>query len=68
MKAKNKFAYLRESDLYALWNGLCRTGKSTRDNRLRGIDAGVLNLACGPDYRSAEFDLDGRRYRGDRHA
>lgn len=65
MKAKNKPSILRESDLYELWNGLCRSRKSTTDNRLRGIDAGVLNLACGPDYRSAEFDLDGKRYRGD---
>ena len=65
MKDKRKVSPIRESDLYALWHGLCVAQSTTSDRRLRGIHSGRLNLVCGPDYRGAEFDLDGRRYRGD---
>jgi hypothetical protein len=65
MKGKSKIKNIAEVQLYALWQRLCRARLTTTDRRLTGIHAGSLNTACGPDYRGAEFDLDGRRYRGD---
>ncbi len=63
MKIKQKAN--SESSLYAIWRGLCLMQKTTTDHRLRGIFAGQLNTSCGPDYQGAEFDLDGKRHRGD---
>ncbi len=65
MNQKIKQMIYPEAKLYALWHGLCVSKKWTTDKRLRGIFSGRLTTACGPDYQGAEFDLDGRRYRGD---
>jgi hypothetical protein len=43
----------------------CREGESTYDLRLRGIYPGRLNRSAGPDFQGAEFELDGRIFRGD---
>ena len=55
----------RESWLYTIWRAFCQHRMHTQDKRLRGIFAGRLSTACGPDFQGAEFELDGRRYRGD---
>jgi hypothetical protein len=65
MKTQIKQKFSGETKLYALWRGLCLAKKMTKNRRLRGIYPGRLNTTCGPDYQSAEFDLDGKRYRGD---
>lgn len=65
MKTQIKQKLTGETKLYALWRGLCLVKKVTKNRRLRGIYPGQLNTTCGPDYQGAEFDLDGKRYRGD---
>ena len=54
-----------ETDLYHIWEDFCREGESTTDLSLRGIYAGRLNRSSGPDFQGAEFELDGKVYRGD---
>ena len=65
MRTDSKESILHESQLYGLWQSLCLGQMSTRNRRLTGIYAGQLNTVCGPDYRGAEFELDGKLYRGD---
>ncbi len=55
----------REEDLYDIWEEFCRKGSWTADFRLCGIYAGQLNRFSGPDFQGAEFELDGKIYRGD---
>jgi hypothetical protein len=55
----------REKDLYKIWQSFCRQGGQTSDKRLAGIEAGQPNYLSGPDFQGAEFELDGRLYRGD---
>jgi len=64
MEAK-KYKYPPETELYSLWRKFCISGSVSTDHRLSGRHAGQLNLISGPDFRGAEFDLDGKRYRGD---
>ncbi|TFH00554.1 MAG: DUF2851 family protein, partial [Calditrichales bacterium] len=54
-----------EQVLYTIWEMFCRLKQSTPDQRLSGYEAGRLNTFEGPDYRNAEFELDGKVYRGD---
>ena len=61
----NKQSITQEKDLYHIWENFCRTQSRTDDQRLCGIFAGQLNRFEGPDYQSAEFEIDGKIYRGD---
>lgn len=55
----------REEDLYPLWELFCQSRGRTFNRRLHGIFPGQLNIFEGPDYQGAEFELDGKIYRGD---
>jgi hypothetical protein len=54
-----------EEQLYSIWHFFCSEHLYSHDRRLRGIFAGVLNKSDGPDFQGAEFQLDGKIYRGD---
>jgi len=54
-----------EESLYPLWKSLCRSDVIIHPKKLRGIFPGVFNRFDGPDFQGAEFELDGRTYRGD---
>jgi hypothetical protein len=56
---------MQEYDLYHLWRRFAESGGTTDDGRLTGISSGQLNTSEGPDFESAEFQLDGKIYRGD---
>jgi len=56
---------MQEFDLYHWWKWFCTKRLISRDKRLRGIFHGRLNTIEGPDFESAEFQLDGKIYRGD---
>ena len=56
---------MQEFDLYQWWKWFCTNRLMSQDKRLRGIFHGRLNTIEGPDFESAEFQLDGRIYRGD---
>jgi len=62
MNIKSNF---REENLYPLWESFCKSKNWSEDLRLQGLFAGKLNLSEGPDYQGAEFELDGKVYRGD---
>ncbi len=55
----------REENLYFIWEKFCKSRSWSKDLRLQGIYAGELNRFEGPDYQGAEFELDGKVYRGD---
>ena len=57
MKTQIKQKFSGETKLYALWRGLCMAKKTTKNRRLKGIYAGLLNTTCGPDYQGAEFEV-----------
>ena len=57
---------MQEYDLYHLWRRFAETGSTTDDGRLIGISPGQLNTSEGPDFESAEFQLDGKIYRYNR--
>jgi hypothetical protein len=54
-----------EEQLYGIWQSFCDARKITPDKRLRGLYAGTLHKSDGPDFQGAEFELDGKIYRGD---
>jgi hypothetical protein len=56
---------LREEQLYGIWQAFCSARKWAHDKRLRGLYAGTLNKSDGPDFQGAEFQLDGKIFRGD---
>ncbi len=56
---------MQEFDLYQWWKWFCINRLMSQDKRLRGIFHGRLNTIEGPDFESAEFQLDGKIYRGD---
>lgn len=65
-KDKNEHVLLTdESDLYKYWQFFCHHHQFSPENHLRGIDHGQLNLHDGPDFQGAEFELNGKIYRGD---
>jgi hypothetical protein len=55
----------REENLYSIWEKFCKSRNWSKDLRLQGLYAGELNRFEGPDYQGAEFELDGKVYRGD---
>lgn len=54
-----------EEELYPIWEMFCCRQRISKDKRLKGLYAGILNKADGPDFQGAEFQLDGKIYRGD---
>jgi hypothetical protein len=62
MQEKN---IIYEETLYVLWESFCRHKRVTQDGRLKGLFAGELNKFDGPDFQGAEFQLDGKIFRGD---
>ena len=55
----------REENLYFIWEKFCKSRSWSKDLRLQGLYAGELNRFEGPDFQGAEFELDGKIYRGD---
>ncbi|MCK5034076.1 MAG: DUF2851 family protein [Calditrichia bacterium] len=57
--------YAKEKDLYQLWIYICKHRMYLKEYKLKGIDSGILNESEGPDFQGAEFELDGKIFRGD---
>ncbi len=56
---------MQEYELYQLWRSFSEQRRYSDNKRLIGIYPGRMNTIEGPDFESAEFQLDGRIYRGD---
>lgn len=58
---------MQESLLYERWKNLALSSETIYcgPDTLQVIEAGELSLACGPDFRSARFRLNGVVYQGD---
>ncbi len=54
-----------ESTLYTRWLYFCHHNQFSNFYKLKGIEAGQLNICEGPDFQGAEFELNGKVYRGD---
>jgi uncharacterized protein DUF2851 len=55
----------KEKDFYRIWTNFCEQNTLLDSVNLRGIESGELNELEGPDFQGAEFELDGKIYRGD---
>jgi hypothetical protein len=57
--------YTKEKDLYQVWINFCKQRTNLVDIKLKGIYSGILNESEGPDFQGAEFEFNGKIFRGD---
>jgi len=56
---------IEESQLYSYWQYFCNSKQFLQPEKLRGLFPGQLNKYEGPDFQGAEFEINGKIYRGD---